>query len=121
MYLLRSVLEKDDLGKKFCENPEMFCKSPKKRARLLLCISEIMETIVRALDREYDRRTPRDDEQNKIGDFDYKNTLKTPKPSQEITEDVVEGYEGRCQYGDILPFSKLWDKRGRKKKKKVKK
>jgi hypothetical protein len=105
LYLLREVLETDELGKTYCLDPSGFINSPKKRTRLKECIDKISKVVVRLLNGEVKRR-----DADAKAPFDFKRELKSPNSVRDIRSTIVSQYQIAVD-GKLAPtFSVEWKK-----------
>ena len=102
IYFIRRVLESDDFGKKFIENPKEFVDAPKKRKRLLYCISTIANVLAIVLENEFNTRNQGDEF------FDYKSELKNENKVEILTGNVLLQYNISRNIGFMKSFSELW-------------
>jgi len=103
MYLMREALETDHLGKQFCANPEKFTSTKSDLAKVLLCIENIAQTVIRALDNEVKRK---DADLN--SPFDFKRDLKSPTRVRLIETNVITTYQVLIDNQAAVPFTRQW-------------
>lgn len=102
VYLVREVLDKDSLGRKFFDNPSEFIDQPKGRERWRYCVDNISKVLARTLDNVYLRR-------NKDQEFfDYKGELRNSKSVADLNDDVMLRYDVLVDDDSAKTFSELW-------------
>jgi hypothetical protein len=102
IYLLRNVLESDEQGKKFIENPAVFVDSTKKLKRLETCLGSILEDLIIELNAEAEER---EEDNNPI---DYKRELKSPNGIRSLSRNIMPQYRKALARGRVNSFSDEW-------------
>lgn len=102
LYLLREVLETDELGLKFCQSPSEFMTAPDGRNRLKHSITRSVSALMRIMDAYLKQQ-----EKTKTG-FDYKKDLKSPTRVGAITTFVIPQYQIAIDSEFARPFSDEW-------------
>jgi AIPR protein len=120
LYLVRKVLDKDELGRKFIENLSPFIETDANLKNLRFCIGTIANVLTRILDSYYIYRLKQEKEsenqeenieenEKKKELFDYKSELKNADMVERIKDFVVlTHYPVFLDTGATKPFSQLW-------------
>ncbi len=102
LYLIAEVLSVDEVGIKFCKDPDSFCKIPSQEADLFKCIHIIMNDLIIDINAEFEERGGENFDVKKI--FKSSNSLKTLK------NEVLASYQKVVSRGRVESFSQLWEK-----------
>ena len=103
LYLLSEVLSNDEVGQKFCANPEGFCKTSEQEKYLFDCVVHtILGDLIIDLNGEFNDRGGEK--------FDFKQVYKSPKMLRELTSEVIKAYQKVVNRGRVDSFSQLWNK-----------
>lgn len=111
IYLIREVLDNDEIGKDLCLYPSKYLKADNARVLLTEALAEVATCIVNVLDSEYTRRKKAEEY------YDYKSDLKSPKKVAEISAIIVSQYQTIIGSGYAPSFSKVWQSKSSSKKK----
>lgn len=99
LYMLRLILEKDEVGKDMIKNPDPYVKDLTKERRLIECLQSIIGDIVIDVNGEVDP----------LGaDFDYRGKLRDAQWVQRLAQDVVGNYLKLVRRGRIQSLSAEW-------------
>lgn len=99
LYMLRLIFEKDEEGRSFLKNPEVFIKEPANRAHFEHCVNNIISDIIIDLNAEI---AP-------LGDtFDYRGKLRDAGWIKNLTTRIVSDHEKLVSRNRIDSFSKDW-------------
>jgi hypothetical protein len=99
LYILRLVLEVDEIGKQLIRNPSAFTRTDEVRNRLQACIRMLMNDIVVDVNAEI----------NEVGeDFDYRGKLRDAAWVKDLAKKVVSNYTKLVQRQRIPPFGEQW-------------
>lgn len=102
LYMLRTILETDPLGRELLVNPTKFVRRPKEREYFGYCISKIVDDMVIDVNAEV----------NELGDdFDYRGKLRDDNWVKNLSKDVVGNYQKLVQRKRIDSFEKEWNKK----------
>ena len=102
LYLLRKVLENDNVGENLCTTPLNFISQPDGRRRLRTCAGRIIEDIIIDLNAETLEREDQGDY------FDYKRELKSPNAVRELERIIIPQYQKAVQRNRASSFSEEW-------------
>jgi hypothetical protein len=97
-YLLREVLETDEAGRQFCQNPTEYVRQPDHRMRLAHSIEPIVAALMRLMD-AYLTRNP---------NFDFKKDLKSPTKISDLRLFVVPQFQIAVDTEGAKAFSEQW-------------
>ncbi|MEY2483172.1 MAG: hypothetical protein QOK24_1700, partial [Verrucomicrobiota bacterium] len=96
LYIVRLVLEEDDLGKEVISNPAGYIADKKKRNALVMCIARILDDVVIDLNAEVAQ----------LGeDFDYRGKLRDEPWVKALAHKVVSDHRKLVARARILPLS----------------
>ncbi len=101
LYILRLILEEDEVGKEMIRNPGGFVRKPEPQQRLRECLRAIVNDIVIDVNGEVD---PLGD------DFDYRDKLRDAEWVKTLARAVVGNHLKLVQRGRIQSFKAEWDK-----------
>lgn len=100
MYVVREILEEDELGAETIRQPEHFVRSEIDRAVFKSCINTLLKDVVIDLN----------DEVKQFGDdFDYRGRLRDEKWVKSLTRTIVTGYQKQVSRNRIPSFKKDWE------------
>lgn len=102
LYIIRSIIEKDEMAKDVLTNPSVFVRDKKKRSHFGKCIKKIVSDViidVNAEVREYGE------------DFDYRGKLRDSKWVRKLCDDVVNSFLKLVERKRIPSFSDEWNKK----------
>jgi len=102
LFLLRAVLEQDDVGKEFCRQPEVFLCAENGLSRIRTCAARVLEDIIIDLNAELRER----DEQG--NHFDYKRGLKSPNMVRGLERAITPQYQKAVSRGRATSFGQEW-------------
>lgn len=101
LYILRQILEQDEIGKNMIHKPEMYVRDAVTQQRLRSCLRSIINDIIIDVNGEVDQ----------IGDdFDYRDKLRDAQWVQTLAHAVVGNHLKLVQRGRIQPLSIEWAK-----------
>jgi AIPR protein len=103
LYLVRQALEVDELGKKFCLNPEPFRSTRKDKKKMVASLDKIAQAIVRIVNGEIKRR---DADPN--NPFDYKDALKSPRAVRELETAAITTFQVLADNDAVVRFEHVW-------------
>jgi len=103
LYLLRQVLELDEVGKNFCASPGRFLHETGGREKLRICTERIVKDIIIDLNAEVRER------EEAKNPFDYKRELKSPNPVKEISRSIIPQYQKAVSRGRACSFGTEWE------------
>ena len=102
LYMLRTILETDPLGRELLVNPTKFVRLPEEREHFGDCISKIVDDMVIDVNAEVDE----------LGDdFDYRGKLRDDNWVKNLSKNVVGNYQKLVQRKRIDSFSTEWSRR----------
>lgn len=102
IYILREALEDDDTGKKLCQDPSSFLKSPNGEERLKSCILRVLGDLIIDFNAEMKERT-------QLGKpVDYKREFKSPTSVRAIVRDIIPHYQKAVSRHRALSFGTEW-------------
>lgn len=102
LYMLRTILETDHLGRELLVNPTKFVRLPEEREHFGDCISKIVDDMVIDVNAEVDE----------LGDdFDYRGKLRDDDWVKNLSKNVVGNYQKLVTRGRIDSFEKEWNKK----------
>lgn len=101
LYVLRLILEEDDVGKDMLRNPAKYVRDIKDQNRLQKCLQSIVNDIVIDVNGEVD---PLGD------DFDYRDKLRDNEWVRNLARAVVSNYLKLVQRGRIQSLKAEWEK-----------
>lgn len=102
LYLLRQALECDEIGKKFCQQPEAFLDEPQGRERISKCVDRVLGDIIIDLNAEIKDREAMN------ASVDYKRELKSLKAVRTLQRNIIPHYQKAVARGRALSFGKEW-------------
>jgi hypothetical protein len=101
LYIVRVVMEHDDVGRQAIATPADFVRDPATRQRFAGCIKTIVEDLIIDLNGEI----------ADVGeDFDYRDRLRDNKWVTDIRRTLVTGYLKQVQRNRISSISAEWNK-----------
>lgn len=103
LFLLRRVLESDDIGKQFCQKPESFLDSPNVKTRIRHCAARVLEDLIIDLNAEL---RDREEQGNPI---DYKRELKSPRAVRALEKVIIPQYQKAVSRGRATSFGQEWE------------
>jgi hypothetical protein len=102
LYMLRTILENDPIGKELLLNPAKFVGLPEDREYFNNCISKIVDDMIIDVNAEV----------NELGDdFDYRGKLRDENWVKNLSKKVVGNYQKLVQRKRIDSFSAEWSRR----------
>lgn len=104
LYIIRLILENDEIGKQLITNPKIFVRETKKRTTLKKCIKQLTKDIIVDLNAET----------KDFGeDFDYRGTLRDETFVKNLANSVLGSYLKLVQRNRIDSFENEWKKRSK--------
>lgn len=103
LFLLRRVLESDDIGKQFCQEPEGFLDSPNGRARIRHVAARVLKDLIIDLNAELR------DREKQGNPIDYKRELKSPRAVRTLEKAVVPQYQKAVSRQRATSFGQEWE------------
>ena len=100
MYVMREIMESDDVGRQVIEKPDRFVRSKEDRSRLSQCLGSILKELV--VDLNYELK-------NFSEDFDYRGRLREEEWMKEMTRRLVTEYQKEVDRGKTLSLSEDWN------------
>lgn len=100
LYIVRIILENDDLSHDIFTSPNIFVRRPEDRKRFEQCIKRIVDDIIIDLNAEVDEYGE---------DFDYRGKLRDEKWVKDISKKVVADFLKLVARGRIISFRKDWE------------
>ncbi len=110
LYIIRLIMDEDDLGKKVTADPDNYVVHKKSRKALLQAIKRVLDDVVVDLNAEIDS----------LGeDFDYRGKLRDEKWVTDLTRDIVSNHRKLVGRGRISSLAAEYAKflRGKPKRK----
>ncbi len=101
LYLLRSALEADELGRRFCRDPASFLAVPEWESGLRHCFRRVLTDLVIDLNEEVGER-------DSGNPFDYKRELKSPQAVRALRRSVIPIYKKTVARDRITSFGGEW-------------
>jgi len=101
IYIIKSILKKDDLGKKLIESPDNFVETRLDRDRLIKALSAVVDEVIIDLDAEINDL----DE-----DFDYKSNLRSEDWVKNMSKSIVTSYLKQVKRSRSPSFKEEWEK-----------
>lgn len=101
LYILRLILEEDEIGKDMIRRPAIYVRDAATQQQLQLCLKSIINDIIIDVNGEVD---PLGD------DFDYRGKLRDTQWVQTLARAVVGNHLKLVQRGRIQPLSIEWGK-----------
>jgi hypothetical protein len=99
LYIVREVMEHDEIGQQMIESPANFVRDPATRAKTAACIRTIVSDLI--IDFNGDLAD--------VGeDFDYRDSLRDSKWVIDLRKKLVSGYQKQVQRGRIDSLSQEW-------------
>lgn len=102
LYMLRCVLESDNLGQELLRNPIPFVRNKLDREYLMQCIGKIVNDMVIDINAEASQYGD---------DFDYRGKLRDEGWVKHLSQEVVSSYMKLVQRGRIESFEAEWNHR----------
>jgi hypothetical protein len=99
MYVVRNILEKDELFREIDLNPKRFVRDKNDREHFLACIRGIVGDIVEDLNAEVDEYGE---------DFDYRDKLRDEKWVRDLSRTIVADHAKLIKRNKIQSFSQEW-------------
>ena len=100
MYLVRSVLDAEDFGRRMINNPEEFLRDEKSRERFRALVDTIRRDIITDLNAEVDEYKE---------DFDYRGKLRDEEWVNKLRKEVVGVRQKLVKRGSIQTIEAEWD------------
>lgn len=101
LFMLRSILENDQLGKELLGDPSKFVRRKENRENFTNCMSKIIDDMIVDINAEV----------GELGDtFDYRGKLRDADWVKELTKKVVSNYHKLVQRKRIDSFAMEWNK-----------
>jgi hypothetical protein len=101
LFIVRCILEKDELAEELLTRPEKFVRDSALRTRFSHCIKAILGDVIVDLNAEVDE----------YGDnFDYRDKLRDAEWVRGMSKKVVADYLKQVKRGRIPSFKQEWDK-----------
>jgi hypothetical protein len=101
LYIVRTILENDDVGKTSIQKPQEFVRDDKKRAKFCKCIDAIIKDVIVDVNGEVDE----------LGDnFDYRGKLRESPWVKELSKKVIADYLKLVNRNRIESFKTEWNK-----------
>lgn len=101
MYMVRNILEQDDLGKKLIISASEFVNTPENIQKLKDVLSIILDDIIIDLNAEV----------NDLGDdFDYKSKLRDDTWVKELNRNITTNYQKQVLRNRVPSFKQEWEK-----------
>lgn len=104
LYVLRLVLEQDQVGKQLINDPGSLLSEKDGITRIAGCVRSVTEDLIIDLDGELDERDARNEP------FDYKREFKSPTSVRQLAGDVISPYQKALKRGRATSFSDEWSK-----------
>jgi hypothetical protein len=101
LYLVREILNSDELGKVVITGPEAFVRAPANRAKFSATVGHIVSDIITDLNAEV---KPFGD------DFDYRDKLRDAEWVKKLAETLRRDREKLVNRGRIPSFKEDWEK-----------
>lgn len=101
LYILREILEKDDVGRELLKKPDNFVESEQKRDKLNNVVDIIMNDIII----DFNAEVKSLDE-----DFDYKSKLREESWVKDKAKEIVGSYQKQVARNRIDSFGQEWNK-----------
>ncbi len=99
VYMIRNILEKDDLAENILKTPRDFVREVKDRAKFRQCLDTIVDDLVIDLNAEVDE----------YGDaFDYRDKLRDSTWVKELSKKIVSDHLKQVARKRIKSFSDEW-------------
>lgn len=102
LFVLRQVLDQDELGQKLVRDPEPFVATEDDEAKLARCIQTIMDDLIIDLNAELKEREELDEA------FDYKREFKSPNPVRQLATNIISPYQKAVARSRATSFSEEW-------------
>jgi len=101
LYVVRNILEADDLWDKITSEPATFVRDNKSRARFSECIRNIANDVAVDIDAEV----------NGLGDdFDYRDSLRDSEWVKKMSKEIVKDHQKMVTRKKIKSFGDEWGK-----------
>jgi len=101
LYIVRVLLEEDDLGKEVLKNPGNYVADKQKRQALLGCVSQILDDVVIDLNAELEQL---------VDDFDYRGKLRDEAWVKALALRIVADYRKLVTRKRITSFAEEFKK-----------
>ena len=101
LYMIRFILESDELSQEIFGNPSAFIRNMKARDYFRSCISKVVGDLVIDVNAEVEEYGD---------DFDYRNKLRDQAWVSDLTKKVVADHLKLVKRGRIQPFKEEWAK-----------
>jgi hypothetical protein len=101
MYILRTILDDDEIGKKALTDPDYFIKKERSRNHFTECIEGIIDDFIIDLNAEVDEYGE---------EFDYRDKLRDSDWVKGLTKEIVGSYYKLVRRGRIDSFESEWKK-----------
>jgi hypothetical protein len=99
LYIVREVMEHDEIGKEAIQNPAKFVRDPTTRAKFQTCIRTVVEDLIIDLNGEL----------ADVGeDFDYRDRLRDQKWVTDIRRTLVSEYQKQVRRRRIASITNEW-------------
>lgn len=100
MYVVREVLENDEIGQRVIKWPKEFVRSVDMRNRFRLCVRKLLQDVAIDLNAEV----------KELGDdFDYRGRLRDEKWVKELRKTLVSDYQKQVARDRIPSFTSDWE------------
>jgi len=102
LYIIRSIIEKDEIAKEVLTKPHMFVRDEQKRNYFRGCIKKIVSDIIIDINaeiREYGE------------DFDYRGKLRDSKWVKDLSNKVVNSFLKLVERKRVTSFKEEWEKK----------
>jgi hypothetical protein len=103
LFLLRRVLDLEDVGRQFCQKPEDFLSGPNGKARIKKCAARVLEDLIIDLNAELRDRKEKDDP------IDYKRELKSPRAVRALERAIIPQYQKAVSRDRATSFGQEWE------------
>jgi len=102
LFLLRGVLDLDDIGTQFCQNPGAFLNRTNGKARIRNCAARVMKDLIIDLNAELRDRAKQGDP------IDYKRELKSPRAVRALEKAIAPQYQKAVSRDRATSFGQEW-------------
>ena len=101
LYILRNILEQDEIGREVINKPEKFVRNHAERSKLGDCVSKVIRDTIIDINAEVE----------KYGDdFDYRGRLRDADWVKKLSSEIVGTYIKLVQRGRLESFGSEWKK-----------
>lgn len=100
MYIVRRLLEADEIGKKAVKDPEPFVRTEDKRDKFRKCVRRLLQDIVVDLNGELEGQGD---------DLDYRGRLRDEVWVTELSKSIIASHQKLVSRERIRSFSQEWD------------